>query len=80
MSYPSSVTDKANAATGLQAPVETPEADNGKENLDWKPSTREWLVILCLCIVSLVVALDFNILAPVLPVSLNEEKLLISQI
>lgn len=39
------------------------------EKMAWKPSSREWLVILCLCVVSLVVALDFNILAPVLPVS-----------
>lgn len=34
----------------------------------WKPSSREWLILLCLCVISMVVALDSNIIGPVLPV------------
>jgi len=50
-------------------------SENGKEIEEtegnaWKPGTGEWLIILCLCVVSLVVALDATILVPALPVRL----------
>ena len=35
---------------------------------EWKPGPGEWLILICLAIVSLVVALDATILVPVLPV------------
>lgn len=39
-------------------------------NLDaWKPGKQERLILLCLCIVCVVVALDATIVVPVLPVS-----------
>lgn len=34
----------------------------------WKAGKQQWLIILCLCVLSLVVALDATILVPALPV------------
>jgi uncharacterized protein YqhQ len=45
--------------------------DNEEAQPEWKPNSREWLTLVCLGIVSMVVALDTNILVPVLPVSQN---------
>lgn len=36
---------------------------------EWKPSRGEWLIFLCLSIISLIVSLDSSIIGPVLPVS-----------
>lgn len=36
---------------------------------EWKPGRSEWLIFLCLAIISLIVSLDSSILGPVLPVS-----------
>jgi hypothetical protein len=35
---------------------------------EWKPGRGEWLILICLTILSLVVSLDATILVPVLPV------------
>lgn len=35
----------------------------------WKPGRAEWLVFLCMAILSLIVSLDTTAVAPVLPVS-----------
>jgi hypothetical protein len=36
---------------------------------EWKPSRSEWLIFLCLAVISLIVSLDSSILGPALPVS-----------
>ena len=42
--------------------------DDATDRYKWKPGRQEWLVIMCLCVVALVVALDATILTPALPV------------
>ena len=62
---------KASASFPTDTPIESASgaaSKNGDEQLQWKPNSREWLTLLCLGIVSMVVALDTNILVPVLPV------------
>lgn len=54
--------------------TETSSDLNGAEVSEadvWKPGKQEWRIILCLCIVSLIVALDATILVPALPVSIQ---------
>jgi hypothetical protein len=50
-------------------PSERANVDTGDAQPQWKPNSQEWLTLLCLSVVSMVVALDTNILVPVLPVS-----------
>lgn len=42
--------------------------DQEPKGSDWKPGKAEWLILICLALLSLVVSLDATILVPVLPV------------
>lgn len=42
---------------------------------EWKPGRGQWLIFLCLAIISLVVSLDSSIIGPALPVSLSSTAL-----
>lgn len=52
------------------APQEQPFTGEKEDDyVNWKPGRQELMILICLAIVSVVVALDGTVLVPVLPVS-----------
>lgn len=45
-----------------------PETSTAEVLPEWKPNKPEWLIMICLSVVSLIVALDATIVVPALPI------------